>query len=246
VSLEREPSPDTEILCGVSRVAREVTIEVGRNTTKEKIRVAFRDRGVMEKAKGNTVGSVATLESANIILPVLVAGIITLEECALLEKRELGWSLADDTDLVSVLHVAADTGKILDDFNTVGFKLLCRSNATQLQNLRSVESTARDNDFAASMNGSSNTTILSSGTRIRTVQALTEEVVDAGRLGLGVGGVKVDLGHEGVEGNVKLVLLGTVLVGCSSDLEHKVARRAAYVIPVHGQRNLVDKFVIIA
>jgi hypothetical protein len=118
VCLESEPSPDAEILGGVSRVAREVTVKVGRNATKEKIRVVLRDRRVVEETKGNTVSSVATLESTNIVFPVLVTGIVTLEECALLEKRELGRSLADDTNLVSVLHVATDARKILDDLNT--------------------------------------------------------------------------------------------------------------------------------
>jgi hypothetical protein len=200
----------------------------------------------MKETKGNTVGSVATFESANIVLPVLVAGIVTFKECALLKKGELSGSLADDTDLVSVLHVAADTRKVLDDFDTVRFKLLCRPNAAQLQDLRSVEGTARDNDFAASMNSSSNTAILCPGTRISTVQASTEEIINASRLGLSVGGIEVDLGNEGVESNVKLVHLRAILVGCSSDLEHKVARRATYVISVHGQRDLVDKLVVVA
>jgi hypothetical protein len=84
--------------------------------------------------------------------------------------------------------------------------------------LRSVESTTRDDDFAARMNGSGGTAIFGSGTRVGTVQALAEEVVNTSCLRLSVGSIEVDLGNEGVEGNVELVLLRTILVGCSSHL----------------------------
>jgi hypothetical protein len=246
VGLESEPSPDAKILSGVGRVTREVTIEVSRNTTKEKIRIAFRDGRVVKESKGNTVGSVASLESANVVLPVLVARIVALEECALLEKRELRRSLANDTDLVSVLHITTDTRKILDDLDSVGVKFLSGANTRKLQDLRCVESTARDNDFTASMDGASNTAIISAGTRISTVQALSKEIVNTSCLRLGVRGVEVDLGDQGVEGNVELILLGTILVGRSSHLEDKVARRAAHIVSVHRQRDLIDKLVIVA
>jgi len=246
VSLECEPGPDAEILSSVSRVTWEVTVEVSRNTTEEKIRIALRNRRVVEETKGDTVGSVASLESTNVVLPVLVARIIALKECALLEQREFCWGLADDTDLVSVLHVAADTGKVHNDVNTVRVEFLSRSNTTKLQNLRSVESTTGNNDLTTSVNRPRNAGVFSAGARISTVQALAKEVVDTGGLRCGVGGVEVDLGDQGVEGNVELVLLGAVLVGGSGDLEDKVARGAANIVSVHRKRDLVDELIVVA
>jgi hypothetical protein len=96
------------------------------------------------------------------------------------------------------------------------------------------------------VNSPGDTIVVLGSTRIRAVEALSEEVIHTGRLGHLAGLVKVDLGDEGVEGNVKLVFLGTILILGVGHLEDKVAGSRADVLAVHGKGNLVDQVVGVA
>ena len=64
---------------------------------------------VLEVAKGNTVGRVSALEVRGEVLPVVVARVIALEECAVGEQRERGGGLSNDTNFITVLEVTSDT-----------------------------------------------------------------------------------------------------------------------------------------
>ena len=65
------------------------------------------------------------------------------------EQREIACELGDDADFVAVLQILADAGQIGHDRDAEAFQLGARSDAGKLQQLRTVERAARQNDFAA-------------------------------------------------------------------------------------------------
>ena len=90
-------------------IAREVAVEVGGNAAEEEVRVLAGDGGVVEVAEGNAVGRVGALEVTDSFGPLVVAGVVTIEECAVGEEGKVAVGLADDADFVSILEVASDT-----------------------------------------------------------------------------------------------------------------------------------------
>lgn len=252
VGLESEPGPDAEIGEGVLGVVGEITVEVSRDTAEEQVRVGIGDGRVLEVAESNAVGGVAALETADAVLPVgearvlAVVGAVHVQESAILEEGKVGGSLANDADLVTVLHVAADTRKILDHRDVERLELGSRADTAELEELRGVEDTGRDNDLLAGKDAARNTAILFGRAGIGAVQALSVEVLDAGGLGLVTRLIEVDLGDQGVQGQVQLVLLGAVCVLRGVHIVNEVARRRAGEGRVlHGERNLVDVVVLV-
>lgn len=138
------------------------------------------------------------------------------------------------------MQVAADTGQILDNGDVELLQLVARANTGQLEDLGGVEGTAGDDDLAARRHGARGAVILArAGAGVGAVQALAVQVVDAGGLGLVARGVKVDLGDQGVEGDVQLVLLGAIgVLGIGNLVDQVAGRRSVIIIAVHSKRQL--------
>jgi hypothetical protein len=132
VSLELKPGPGAEVRGGVERVTGEVSVEVSRNTSKEQIWVVTRHAGVVQVAESDTIGCVRALQSAGVLGLMVVARVATVQDRALLQEIKLTARLADGAHFVSVLHVATNTGSILDDGDAERLKLCCWVNTAQL------------------------------------------------------------------------------------------------------------------
>ncbi|PMB72600.1 hypothetical protein BM221_000014 [Beauveria bassiana] len=151
VRLEDGPGEDVVVLGDVDAVLREVAAKVD-GPAKEKVVVLaiLRDGALVEHGHGEAVGRERAAVAKPRILPLVQTGIALAVEAkrAALERRKVLGHLALHVDLVVVLQVAAHAGQVDDDGDIERLELLAGTNAAELQNLRRVVGSARDNDFA--------------------------------------------------------------------------------------------------
>jgi len=198
MSLEDCPGEPVVVGGGVDTVAREVTAEVDGATEDEEVKlIALSDAGLVEHSGADTRGGVDTAVAENRLVEALQALVLgTSVESAAVECDEVRGSFALDIDLVVVLEIGADTGKVDNDGNVKLLKLVGGTDATELQELRRVVCATRNDDLARSSCGSSDASIaavLGAGL----VEILTVKEFDTSgtrRRGL----VKGDLGHVAV------------------------------------------------
>ena len=200
--------------------------------------------GLLCDGKSNTVGSVNSLSDSELTsLPLLEARVVVaFEEGAAVQKRDLAGCLANDGDFVAILEVRADTWEILDNIDAKLLELSLRTNTGELHDLRGVESTSGQNDLTSGLDGT-----LCSLARSRSgltpwvsaIERLSCQEADASSLGLRTRLVKVDVGDEGVELDVEMVLSASITVLGIHDLVKEVDRASTLVLwNLHGERNL--------
>jgi hypothetical protein len=143
VSLEDGPGEPVVVGGGVDTVAREVAAEVDRTTEDEEIEViVFGDAGLVEHGSADTGGSVDATVSENGLVPALQALVLgTAVESAAIECNEIRGSFALYVDLVVVLKVGANTGKVNDDRDVKLLELFGGTDTTELEELGRVVGT---------------------------------------------------------------------------------------------------------
>jgi hypothetical protein len=121
--------------------------------------------------------------------------------------------------------VALETEEMTDNLLFLG------ANTRKLQNLGRIEGAAGNDNFLGRFDGSWFAAIGLRRARVGAVERLAIKVLDAiglGQAALGLG--KSDLSSECVQGEIKLVLLGSIgVLGCHGVI-HVVARRGAAVL----------------
>ena len=170
--------------------------------------------GLLCDGKSNTVGSVNSLSDSELTsLPLLEARVVVaFEEGAAVQKRDLAGCLANDGDFVAILEVRADTWKILDNIDAKLLELSLRTNTGSRSGLTPW---------------------------VSAIERLSCQEADASSLGLRTRLVKVDVGDEGVELDVEMVLSASITVLGIHDLVKEVDRASTLVLwNLHGERNL--------
>jgi hypothetical protein len=203
VSLEDRPGEPVMVGSCVDTVTGEVATEVDRATENEDVElVVLGDSRLVEHSGANTRGGVdATVTEDRIVeaRQALVLGAAV--EPAAVESAEVRGSFALDVDLVVVLEVGADTGKVNDDGDVELLQLVGRADTAELEKLRRVVGSTGDDDFAGSSGRSSDTSV-AAVLRAGLVEVLAVEELDTsgarrrGRL------VEGDLGHVAVGANI--------------------------------------------
>lgn len=244
VGLEDDPGPVLRVGGAALRPARVVTGEVGGSSEHHDVGLtAGRGGGVADDSDGDTVGGVGAAAElvvaldkglhAGVQLGVGVPG-------ALLGQGKGSLGLGDHGLLVAVLEVGSDTGEVEDDVDAELLELLLGADTGQLENLGGVIGTAGDDDLLgdADVAGAGGLGATTAG--VGAVESLALHVVDAGGAGLVAGGVKGDLGGQGVEHDVEVVLAATVVVGGHGGVDDQVVDTTAVRVLAHHQGHLVD------
>jgi hypothetical protein len=232
--LEDDPDPVAGVLEGVLGVPGEVALEIRGRAGDEEVRVGggvaclAGGGGFLGDGDGDAVGGVdALVDRREAVLPFLQAGVRGgVAEGAVLGQEEVGRGLADDADFVAVLQVGADAGQVLDEGDVEAGELLLGADAAELEELGCLEGAGGDDDLLLDVDGALGA-LGGAVARVCGVEALAVEEVDAGGTGRGAVGVEVDLGDEGVEGDVEVVLPAAVPAFGVGDGEDKVARAVA-------------------
>jgi hypothetical protein len=161
VGLEDRPGEPVVVGRGVDAVAGEVTAEVDGAAEDEEIElVVLGYAGLVEHGGTDAGGGVDAAVAEDGCLPTLQALVLgAAVESAAAECDEVGGSFALDVDLVVVLEVGADTGKVDDDGDVKLLKLGGGTDTAELEELRRVVGSAGDDDLARSSCGSSDASI---------------------------------------------------------------------------------------
>ena len=198
VGLEDCPGEPVVVGGGVDAVVGEVTTEVDGATEDEEVEVVLlSDAGLGEHGGADTGGGVDATIAVDRSVPAIEALVIsTAVESAAIECDEVGGSLALDVDLVVILEVGANTGKVDDDGDVELLKLVGRTDTTELEELRRVVGTTGDNHFARSSCSSSDTSLAAApGASLVEILAVKELDTSSTRRG---GVIEVDLGNVAV------------------------------------------------
>jgi hypothetical protein len=248
--LEDDPDPVAGVLQRVLGVAGEIALEVCRRAGDEEVWVGgdvaclARGGGFFGDGDGDSVGGVdALVDCREAVLPGFEARVGGgVAEGAVLGQEEVGRSLADDADFVAVLEVGADAGEVFDEGNVEAGELFLGSDAAEFEQLGGFESAGGDDDFLLDVDGALGA-LGGAVAGVGGVEALAVEEVDAGGAGGALGGVEVDLSHEGVEGDVQVVLPAAVPALGVGNGEDKVTRAVALEgFGVDGDGNLEGRF----
>jgi hypothetical protein len=198
VGLEDGPGEPVVVGGGVDAVLGEVTTEVDGSTENEKIKVVLlSDAGLVEHGGADTGGGVDATVAIDGRVPAVQALILgAAVESAAIECREVFGSFALDVDLVVVLEVGANTGKVDDDGNIKLLELVGGTDTTELEELRRVVSTTGNDHLARSSSSSSNTSLAAApGAGLVEVLAV-KELDTSGARGFGI--VESDLSNVAV------------------------------------------------
>ena len=248
--LEDDPDPVAGVLQGVLGVAGEIPFEIRRGAGDEEVRVGgdvaclARGGGFLGDGDGDSVRSVDTLvDCREAVLPGFEARVGGgVAESAILGQEEVGGRLADDADFVAVLEVGAHAGEVFDEGNVEAGELFLGADAAEFEQFWGLEGAGGDDDFLLDVDGALGT-LGGAVAGVGGVKALAVEEVDAGGAGSALGGVEVDLGHEGVEGDVEVVLPAAVPALGVGNGEDKVTRAVALEgFGVDGDGNLEGGF----
>ena len=163
--------------------------------------VVLGDTGLVEHGGANTGGRVDTTVAENRLVEAIEALVLgTAVKSTTVECGEIRGSFALDVDLVVILQVGANTGKIDNDGNVKLLELVGRTHTTQLEQLGRVVCSTGDNDLAGSSYGSSDTSVaavLGTGlVEILTVKELDTSGARSRRV------VKSDLGNVAVGSDI--------------------------------------------
>jgi hypothetical protein len=227
VSLEDGPGEEVVDGGGVDAVVGEVAAEVDRATEGEDVPVVvLGDAGLVEHVGTETGGSVETAVAKDGGVVALDAGVgrVTLEG-ATVQSREIVLDCALDGDLVVVLEVGTDTGKVDNDGDVELLQLIGRTNTRELEKLGRVVCTTGNDDLTRGLNGTSSS-LSASVLRAGLVEVLTLEEVNAS----GSGAVEVDLCDVGVKLNIERVHLGAVVEFGVADGDNELTRTSALAI----------------
>ena len=161
VSLENCPGEPVVVGSGIDTVAGEVPAEVDGATEDEDVKfVALGDAGLVEHGGTDTGGGVDATVAEDRGLPALQALVLgTAVESAATECDEVRGSFALDVDLVVVLKVGANAGKVDNNGNVKLLELAGRTDTAELEELRRVVCSTGDDDLARSSCRSSDTSI---------------------------------------------------------------------------------------
>ena len=198
VGLEDCPGEPVVVGGGVDAVVGEVTTEVDRATENEEVEVvALGHARLVEHGGADTGGGVDATVAVDRRVPAVEALVLgTAVESAAIECDEVRGSLALDVDLVVILEVGANTGKVDDDGDVELLKLVGRTDTTELEELRRVVGTTGDNHFARSSCSSSDTSLAAApGASLVEILAVKELDTSSTRRG---GVIEVDLGNVAV------------------------------------------------
>ncbi|KAI7165088.1 GMC oxidoreductase [Hortaea werneckii] len=212
--LECDPGPVLLVLERIVRVVRIITLEVGRGTRDQEIRVRrpvvlTRSRRLLEDSDGDTVRGVrAAVNGCVTGLPLLKARVWrVVAESTVFGDEKVRGGFADRRHLVTVLQVLPNARKVLDHVNAKAFQLLPRANAAKLEKL------------------GPSLTRRSSVARVCCVKALTlKEVNSRGTRGAAVGVVEVDFCYESLKCDVEMMLPVAVGIDRIGNRQDKVAR----------------------
>jgi hypothetical protein len=199
VGLEDGPGEPVVVGSCVDTVAGEVSTEVNRATEDEDVElIVLGDGRFVEHGCANTGRRVdATVAEDRVVeaLQALVLGAAV--EPAAVESAEVRGSFALDVDLVVILEVGANTGKVDDDGDVELLQLIGGTDTAELQELRGVVGSAGDDDLARSSGRSSDTrvaAVLGAGL----VEVLTVEELDTSGARRRSRLIEGDLGHVAV------------------------------------------------
>lgn len=213
VSLENGPGEEVVHGGGVDAVVGEVAAEVDGATEGEDVPVALLgDAGLVEHGGSETGGGVdaAVAEDGGVVALDAGVGGVALE-CAAVEGAEVVLDLSLNADLVVILEVGADTGKVDNDGDIELLQLLGRTNTGKLQQLGRVVGSSSNDDFARGLGGTGDTLVaLVLGASL--VEVLAVEELDTGGARSLLSLVEGDLGNMCVESDIKRVLLCAVVV----------------------------------
>jgi len=198
VGFEDRPGEPVVVGGGVDAVAGEVAAEIDGAAKDEQVElVALRDARLVEHGGADAWGGVDATVAEDILIPALQALVLgSAVESAAVECNEVRGSFALDVDLVVVLEVGANAGKVDNDGNVELLELVGGTDTAELQELRRVVCSTRDDDLARSSRRSGDTSI-AAGLGAGLVEILTVKELNAsgtGRRGL----VEVDLGNVAV------------------------------------------------
>lgn len=156
------------------------------------------------------------------------------------EDRDL--ELLESAENEGLADEKTDRGDALPEGGGGGNILFLGANTGELEDLGRVEGTAGKDDFLGSPDGAGDTSVLgSAGAGVGSVEGLAVEIFDTvglRLLALVLDLVEGNLGDQGVQGDVKGILLGAVPVpGSDGVVDVITGRRAAIVkvVHVHGE-----------
>lgn len=198
VSFEDCPGEPVVVGGSVVTVSREVTTEVDGATEDEDVKIVLLgDAGLVEHGGTQSRGFVDTTVAQDRVVPARKALVlVTAVEPTAIECDEIRGSFALDADLIVVLEVSANTGKVDNDRNVKILELAGGTDTAEFQELRRVVCASGDDDFARSSRRSSLTSIaavLGAGlVKVLTVKELNTSSTR------GSGLVEVDLGNVAV------------------------------------------------
>lgn len=187
---------------GIDTVAREVTTEVDGATKDEDVElIALGDAGLVEHGGADTRGSVDATVAEYIRVEARQAFVLgTAVESTAIECAEIRGSFPLDVDLIVVLEVSTNTGKVDNDGNVELLKLVGGTDTAELEKLRRVVCSTGDDDLARSSHQSSDTSIaavLGAGlVEVLTVKELNTSGARGRRL------IEVDLGNVAVRPDI--------------------------------------------
>jgi hypothetical protein len=161
VSLEDCPGEPVMVGGSVDTVAREVAAEVDGATKDEDVKViVLGDTGLVEHGGADTGGGVnATVAEDRLVEAIQTLVLGTAVKRTAIECGEIRGSFALDVDLIVILQVGTNTGKINNDGNVKLLELVGGTNTAQLEQLGRVVCSTGDDDLAGSSHRPSDTSI---------------------------------------------------------------------------------------
>lgn len=161
MGLENSPGKPVVLGGSVDTVTREVTTEVDGATKDEDVKVVLlSDARLVEHGGAKTGGRIDTAVSENRVVVTIQALVLgTGVESTAIERGEIRGSFTLNVDLIVVLEVSANTGKVDDNGNVKLLELVGGSHTRKLQELGRVVGSTGDDDLARSSCRSSDTSI---------------------------------------------------------------------------------------
>jgi hypothetical protein len=198
VGLEDGPGEPVVVGSGVDAVVGEVTTEVDGATEDEEIKVVLlSDAGLVEHGGADTGRGVDATVAVHGRVPTVQALVLgTAIESAAIECGEVLGSLTLDVDLVVVLEVGTNTGKVDNDGDVKLLELVGGTDTAELEELRRVVSATGDDHLARSGCSSGDTGLaVAPGAGLVEVLAV-KELDTSGARSFGI--VEGDLGNVAV------------------------------------------------
>lgn len=138
---------------GITRV---ISLEIARGPRYKQVGLVLSNGGLKHNSDSDTIRGITALgDRANSFQVSLQTWIgQRLHKCTLRRTGEVYRGFADHSSLIAVLHIGTNAGKVDQDRDIKGFKLLLWSDTAELEKLWCIKGTGGDDNFAVGANAS--------------------------------------------------------------------------------------------